>query len=222
MAYCRRTALASGTFCSATTIAPMMRSTCSIRLRLSADSACRANSASTSLTLAEPGLRSSSARGAATSGGSATLGPDGRRARSAPDAEPPATAGARWAAGAGGAAPGAGAGWAAGAGGSSSGAMDRDNSSDPPAAGGGGVSPGSAVAGGGGGGSCVTSGTPLSGTDRMSFHDSPRRMPSVPSDSAAGARGAWGDGIASPGCSLPAGGGGRGGGGGGSAGASVT
>src|SRR5207247_7623526 len=82
--------------------------------------------------------------------------------------------------------------------------MDRDNSSDPPAAGGGGVSPGSAVAGGGGGGSCVTSGTPLSGTDRMSFHDSPRRMPSVPSDSAAGARGAWGDGIASPGCSLPA------------------
>src|SRR5207247_10111922 len=93
--------------------------------------------------------------------------------------------------------------------------MDRDNSSDPPAAGGGGVSPGSAVAGGGGGGSCVTSGTPLSGTDRMSFHDSPRRMPSVPSDSAAGARGAWGDGIASPGCSLPAGGGGGGGGGGG-------
>src|SRR5437588_11318606 len=40
--------------------------------------------------------------------------------------------------------------------------------------------PGNASAAGGGGGSCDTSGTPSKGTDLVSRHGSPRRIPSVP------------------------------------------
>src|SRR5256886_7792102 len=40
--------------------------------------------------------------------------------------------------------------------------------------------PGNASAAGGGGGSCDTSGTPSMGTDLVSRHGSPRRIPSVP------------------------------------------
>src|SRR5207253_10677363 len=40
--------------------------------------------------------------------------------------------------------------------------------------------PGKASAAGGGGGSCDTSGTPSIGTDLVSRHGSPRRIPSVP------------------------------------------
>ncbi len=53
---------------------------------------------------------------------------------------------------------------------------------------------GNASAAGGGGGSWVTSGTPLIGTDLMSRHDSPRRIPSVPSGRASRSGGASGPG----------------------------
>ena len=57
---------------------------------------------------------------------------------------------------------------------------ESDNSDSSSGGRAGAAVPGSASAAEGGGGSCITSGTPESGTDLMSCHASPRRMPSVP------------------------------------------
>src|SRR5207244_8166521 len=69
----------------------------------------------------------------------------------------------------------------AGAGGDGAGRSPESDSSDSSSGERAGAAvPGNASAADGGGGSCMTSGTPVSGTDLMSCQASPRRIPSVP------------------------------------------
>src|SRR2546422_1320413 len=160
-------------------------STCSKRPSLAAVAVLSISAASRSPTFGDVLLRWSSASTSAAPGGTATRAvgvarvPGGRAASRSAGAGGPGAEGG----GAGGG-EGGGDGAAREAAGFACRSLESDSSSSAPLSLWGGAratTPGSAAAALGGGGSCVTSGTPSSGTDLMSRIDSPRRIPAVPS-----------------------------------------
>src|SRR2546422_9344097 len=175
--YCRRTPLASATFSSTRVIPEITPSTCSKRPSLAADAARSISAARRSPTVGDVLLRSRSASTSTAPGGSATRpvgvarAPGGRTASCTAAGGGPGWEGG----GAGGEAEGGGVGAARGGAGLACRSLESDSSSSAPLSLRGdarSTTPGSASAALGGGGSCVTRGTPSSGTDLMSRMDS--------------------------------------------------